>query len=226
MVEPGNNIVCTKLAQGENASAYLKHQYSLLFSSFSLATVRFGHDLINCLASGVLSFSQGTDNLREDVFGFWGFTKQVIRDIFSSCIAIQQIYLLFEIGKFSELSFLRNPYYYNRDELLLICQVKLLQEMVSTPFEMQYTYTSTDYTDTFVFRGRTIITCVGSRRYSSLLSHLVTNMNMTTQKRFFKRYRYDRTSNSFISLPYAKQQSLYNKRLYDHLSVTAYMYAR
>ena len=49
--------------------------------------------------------------------------------------------LLLEIWKFSEFSFLRNPYYHDKDESLLRrgYQVKTLQEMVSTQFVTQYT---------------------------------------------------------------------------------------
>ena len=76
------------------------------------------------------------------------FSKQVIRDLVSWCIVIQRIYLsvrdenlLLEIGKFSKFSFLRNPYYHDKDESLLRrgYQLKPLQEMTSTQLEMQYT---------------------------------------------------------------------------------------
>ena len=78
----------------------------------------------------------------------WIFTKQTIGILVSQCIIIQQIYLsirdenlLLEIGKFSESSFFRNPYYHDREESLLRrgYQVKLLEEMESTQFEVQYT---------------------------------------------------------------------------------------
>ena len=70
--------------------------------------------------------------------------------------------LLLEICKFSKFSFLRNPYYLVKDESLLRRgnQVKPLQEMVSTQFKMQCTWTATVQTDKFACRGRPIISPV------------------------------------------------------------------
>ena len=61
----------------------------------------------------------------------------------SSCVKFSVLHVhdensLLKIGKFSELSFLCNPYYHNKDESLLWWgyQVKPLQEMVSTQLKM------------------------------------------------------------------------------------------
>ena len=62
MVEPAINIVCTKLAQGENASAYLKHQYSL---HMIYAHYLFVYSMLNSHLSRYLKFCfSNTSNLQ------------------------------------------------------------------------------------------------------------------------------------------------------------------
>ena len=81
-------------------------------------------------------------------FLFFFFAKQIISDLVLSCIVIEQLCpsihdenLLVEIWKFVKFSFLRNPYYHDKDESPLRrgYQVKPLPEMVSAQFQMQYT---------------------------------------------------------------------------------------